>query len=198
MNKNYSYKTHNLILRNDRKTKEFQMIKKILFPVAALIFALPLIAQPISPKHNNPPCRIPENDLDLRFLNLSEEQKVQIGKITDEYKKKIDLIIVDLNRNKLDFDEIMINDDYDFNKLKEMIENRKKLESDILINFLERDLKVKDLLTKEQWNVFKKNFPKGVNFFNKKDEINRKNKIPPKNPKSNRNNRPNEKKEVKN
>ncbi|MCH5150632.1 MAG: hypothetical protein J1G30_08185 [Spirochaetales bacterium] len=174
------------------------MIKKILFPVAALIFALPLIAQPISPKHNNPPCRIPENDLDLRFLNLSEEQKVQIGKITDEYKKKIDLIIVDLNRNKLDFDEIMINDDYDFNKLKEMIENRKKLESDILINFLERDLKVKDLLTKEQWNVFKKNFPKGVNFFNKKDEINRKNKIPPKNPKSNRNNRPNEKKEVKN
>lgn len=198
MNKNYSYKTHNLILRNDRKTKEFQMIKKILFPVAALIFALPLIAQPISPKHNNPPCQIPENDLDLRFLNLSEEQKVQIGKITDEYKKKIDLIIVDLNRNKLDFDEIMINDDYDFNKLKEMIENRKKLESDILINFLERDLKVKDLLTKEQWNVFKKNFPKGVNFFNKKDEINRKNKIPPKNPKSNRNNRPNEKKEVKN
>ena len=198
MNKNYSYKTHNLIFRNDRKTKEFQMIKKILFPVAALIFALPLIAQPISPKHNNPPCRIPENDLDLRFLNLSEEQKVQIGKITDEYKKKIDLIIVDLNRNKLDFDEIMINDDYDFNKLKGMIENRKKLESDILINFLERDLKVKDLLTKEQWNVFKKNFPKGVNFFNKKDEINRKNKIPPKNPKSNRNNRPNEKKEVKN
>lgn len=163
------------------------MIKKILFSVTALIFALPLIAQPIPQKHNNPPYQIPENDLDLSFLNLSEEQNVQISKITDEYKKKIDLIILDLNRNKLDFDEMMINNDYDFDKLKGMIENRKKLESDILINFLERDLKVKDLLTEEQWKVFKKNFPKGVNFFNEKNRM----------PKDNKNRR-NEKKKFKN
>lgn len=163
------------------------MIKKILFSVTALIFALPLIAQPIPQKHNNPPYQIPENDLDLSFLNLSEEQNVQISKITDEYKKKIDLIILDLNRNKLDFDEMMINNDYDFDKLKGMIENRKKLESDILISFLERDLKVKDLLTEEQWKVFKKNFPKGVNFFNEKNRMSKDNK-----------NRRNEKKKFKN
>lgn len=150
------------------------MIKKFLFPVTVLILALPLAAQPIPPhmqKHGNPPpppCQFSENDLDLRFLNLSEEQNAQINKITEEYRKKVDLTIVDLNRNKLDFDEMMINDNYDFNKLKELIEIRKKLESDILVTFLERDLKVKDLLTKEQWNTFKKNFPKGVNFVDEK------------------------------
>ncbi len=156
------------------------MIKKILLPITVLVFALPLTAQPIPPnaqKHNNPPpYQIPEKDLDLRFLNLSEEQNVQINKITEEYKKKIDLIILDLNRNKLDFDEVMINDDYDFDKLKGLIESRKKLEGDILINFLERDLKVKDLLTQEQWNIFKKNFPKGVNFFDEKDKMPKDNK----------------------
>ena len=51
--------------------------------------------------------------------------------------------------------------------LKELIENRKKLESDVLITFLERDLKVKDLLTEQQWKVFKKSFPKDVNFCKK-------------------------------
>lgn len=189
LNNNYSYKIQ-IIMSNGKK--EFRMIKKILFPITVLILALPLTAQPIPPhlqKHDNPPppYQIPENDLDLRLLNLSEEQNIQINKITEEYKKKIDLIILDLNRNKLDFDEMMINDNYDFDKLKELIENRKKLESNILVAFLERDLKVKDLLTKEQWNIFKKNFPKGVNFINEKDKM----------PKNNKDKR-NEKKKFKN
>lgn len=153
------------------------MIKKIFLPILALAFAVPLTAQPINhdfehpaPKFNKPFPKFPKKDLDLRFLNLTEEQNTKIREIKDEYRKKSDLIMLELERNKLDFDEAMITENYDFNKLKELIENRKKLESDVLISFLERDLKVKDLLTEQQWKVFKKSFPKDVNFCNKENK----------------------------
>ena len=150
------------------------MIKKIFLPILALAFAVPLTAPPINhdfehpaPKFDKHFPKLPKKDLDLRFLNLTEEQNNKIREIKEEYRKKSDLIMLELERNKLDFDEAMITENYDFNKLKELIENRKKLESDVLITFLERDLKVKDLLTEQQWKVFKKSFPKDVNFCKK-------------------------------
>ena len=57
-----------------------------------------------------------------------------------------------------------------FNRLKELIEIRKKHESNILIAFLERDLKIKDLLTEDQWKIFKKKFPKNINFCEQKNK----------------------------
>jgi hypothetical protein len=71
----------------------------------------------------------------------------------------------------------MITENYDFEKLKGLIEGRKKLETDVLISFLERDLKIKDLLTEEQWKIFKKKFPKNINFCENRNSKN-KNKHP--------------------
>jgi Spy/CpxP family protein refolding chaperone len=159
------------------------MKRKILLPFILAIFAFPLAAQPIPSKmnkfHHNKHNfqRYHEKDLDLRFLNLSNEQTTKINAIADEYKKKIDLVMLELERNKLDFDEVMITENYDFEKLKGLIEGRKKLETDVLISFLERDLKIKDLLTEEQWKIFKKKFPKNINFCENRNSKN-KNKHP--------------------
>ncbi len=154
------------------------MNRKILLPFILALFVFPLAAQPIPPKMNNFHKRdnfqrYHEKDLDLRFLNLSTEQTTKINTIADEYKKKIDLVMLELERNKLDFDEVMITENYDFEKLKGLIESRKKLETDVLVSFLERDLKIKDLLTEEQWKIFKKKFPKNLNFCENKNTKNK-------------------------
>lgn len=151
------------------------MMKKTFLPIAILLFTLPITIQAMPPKFDKPSHELNKRpfhgkDLDLRFLNLTEEQSSQINKIADEYKKKIDLIMLELERNKLDFDEVMLTENYDFNRLKELIEIRKKHESNILIAFLERDLKIKDLLTEDQWKIFKKKFPKNINFCEQKNK----------------------------
>ena len=72
------------------------MKRKILLPFILAIFAFPLAAQPIPSKmnkfHHNKHNfqRYHEKDLDLRFLNLSNEQTTTIHAIADEYKKKIE------------------------------------------------------------------------------------------------------------
>jgi Spy/CpxP family protein refolding chaperone len=76
------------------------MKRKILLPFILAIFAFPLAAQPIPSKmnkfHHNKHNfqRYHEKDLDLRFLNLSNEQTTKINAIADEYKKKIDLVML--------------------------------------------------------------------------------------------------------
>lgn len=144
------------------------MMKRVLILFLGMFLFLPVFGNKTSdPKGNE--VKMNRHNRDRRKhrmreifdrLDLTKEQEASMHEIELLYKKRLEGELIKIEKNKLDMKEEWLKDTPDFEKLKSILEEGKKIEMLIGTLLLERDFKMKEILTTEQWMLFKNHIPK--------------------------------------
>jgi len=85
-------------------------------------------------------------------LGLTDDQVKKLIDLTDETRKNIEIKQIEVDKVMLSIREEMLKDNPDIAKIKSLVEKKHSIMAEIEVLMIKRDLDIKGILTKEQFD----------------------------------------------
>jgi Spy/CpxP family protein refolding chaperone len=111
----------------------------------------------------------------IQQLNLSEEQKTEFKNLKFNFEEKMIDLQTELKKNRLEFRKMLNNDNLNDDDVYKLAEKGSKIRNEMMNSKISFWLDVNKILTKEQRDIWKRNFEKTVmqndNSFEKRRDL---------------------------
>ena len=109
-------------------------------------------AQGFGPGGDPPDDRKPLNIQEMKTrLGLTDEQVNKISKLMEDTRKKLELKEIEKDKIMISIREEMIKDNPNLDSIKSLIEKKQSIMSEIEFLIIKRDIDIRGILTKEQF-----------------------------------------------